>query len=180
MRNAIGLIETVGLAAAIDAADTAVKSANVELLGMEFTKGDGMVVVKIEGDIGAVNAGIESARQSAGRIGKVFSYKVIPRPSSEIELFFPEDIPINDLEEINEERSEAAVVEDTVQLSEEIIQTEGLSAIEETLEETDETEAVEIESELETETKTICNICHDPRCTRKKGALHMMCLHYLD
>ena len=54
--QSLGLIETVGMAAAVEAADAAMKSANVNLVGYELTKGGGMVTVKLEGEIGAINA----------------------------------------------------------------------------------------------------------------------------
>lgn len=81
MNEAIGLIETVGLAAAIEAADTAVKTANVELIGYELTKGDGMVTVKVSGNVGAVVAAVNSASMSAAKVNKIYSTHVIPRPS---------------------------------------------------------------------------------------------------
>ncbi|MGG0718581.1 BMC domain-containing protein [Robertmurraya massiliosenegalensis] len=83
--HALGMIETVGLAAAIEAADTAVKSANVSLLGYELTKGGGMVTVKFEGDVGAVKAAVEAAVMAAERVGKVYSKHIIPRLGSGVE-----------------------------------------------------------------------------------------------
>ena len=83
---AIGMIETVGLAAGIEAADVCVKSANVTLIGYELTKGNGMTVVKIEGNVGAVKAAIEAATVAASKISSVFSTKVIPRPSNSIDF----------------------------------------------------------------------------------------------
>ncbi|MFW5490644.1 MAG: BMC domain-containing protein [Desulfovibrio sp.] len=82
-KQSIGLIETVGLVAAIEAADAAVKSANVELIGYELSKG-GMTVVKVGGDVGAVNAAIAAAAASASRVNGIVSIKVIPRPSDSI------------------------------------------------------------------------------------------------
>jgi len=81
MKQALGLIETIGLAAAVEAADAAVKSANVHLIGYELTRGDGMVTVKIEGDVGAVKAAVSAAASAAGNVNQVFSTQVIPRPS---------------------------------------------------------------------------------------------------
>jgi hypothetical protein len=78
---ALGLIETIGLAGGIEAADAAVKSANVTLLGYELTRGDGMVTVKIEGDVGAVKAAVSAAVTAASKICRVVSSHVIPRPS---------------------------------------------------------------------------------------------------
>jgi len=81
MKQALGLIETIGLVAAVEAADAAVKSANVHLIGYELTRGDGMVTVKIEGDVGAVNAAISAAASAAGNVNRVYSTRVIPRPA---------------------------------------------------------------------------------------------------
>jgi microcompartment protein CcmL/EutN len=80
--NALGFIETIGLTAAIEAADSAVKSANVRLLGYELAKGDGMTTVKIEGDVGAVKAAAKAAEAAAAKVGRVVSVHVIPRPAS--------------------------------------------------------------------------------------------------
>lgn len=84
-QNSLGLIETYGLLAAIEAADTAVKSANVTLVGYEFAKGSGMTTVKIEGNVGAVNSAVAAAQAAVLKIGKVASVKVIPRPATGIE-----------------------------------------------------------------------------------------------
>ena len=63
--KSIGFIETYGLAAAIAAADAAVKSANVKLLGYEYAKGDGMCTVKVEGNVGACKAAIAAGTRAA-------------------------------------------------------------------------------------------------------------------
>lgn len=82
--RALGEIETVGLTAAIVAADTAVKAANVDLVGYELTNGGGMVVVRLEGDVGAIKAAVDAATVAASATGKVVSCHVIPRPSEQI------------------------------------------------------------------------------------------------
>ncbi len=63
--KAVGFIETFGLTAAIAAADAAVKTANVKLLGYEYAKGDGMCTVKVEGDTGACKAAIAAGKRAA-------------------------------------------------------------------------------------------------------------------
>lgn len=83
--TAIGLIETIGLVAAIEAADAAVKAANVTLLGYENTKGGGMITIKIVGDVGAVKAAVAAGTAAAFKVGQVKSCHVIPRPHQEIE-----------------------------------------------------------------------------------------------
>ena len=61
-KRCIGIIEAVGLAAAIQAADTAVKSGNIKLLGYEYSGYDGHIAVKIEGNVGAVKAAMAACR----------------------------------------------------------------------------------------------------------------------
>jgi microcompartment protein CcmL/EutN len=82
--KALGLIETIGLTAAIEAADTAVKSADATLLGYENTRGGGLITVKLTGDVGAVKAAVEAAAAAAAKVGGVYSTKVIPRPAEGI------------------------------------------------------------------------------------------------
>lgn len=78
--EALGVIEMIGMAAAVEAADTCVKSSNVKLVGYELTKGEGMVTIKILGEVGSVKAAIDAAKFSAGRVNNVVSTLIIPRP----------------------------------------------------------------------------------------------------
>ncbi len=57
MKQALGLIETIGLVTAIEAADAAVKAADITLLGFENSKGGGKITIKFVGNVGAVQAG---------------------------------------------------------------------------------------------------------------------------
>lgn len=82
-QNALGLIETIGYTAAIEAADTCLKSANVKVIGYEKVT-SGFVTVKIYGDVGAVKAAIDAAKISAGKINSVLSTLIIPRPNNGI------------------------------------------------------------------------------------------------
>lgn len=84
-QSAVGMIETIGLTAALEAADAAVKSANVSLIGYENAKGGGLITVKVAGDVGAVKAAVEAARAAALKVGRVHSVLVIPRPAPNIE-----------------------------------------------------------------------------------------------
>ena len=85
MKQSLGLIETYGLAAGIEAADAAVKSANVTLIGYELAMGDGMTTIKIAGDVGAVKAAVDSAKAAASKVGTVASAHVIARPSENLD-----------------------------------------------------------------------------------------------
>ncbi len=91
-RTAIGMIETVGLLAAYEAADVALKSANVKFVGYELSSG-GMVVIKFSGDIGAVKSAVDAAAAAASRLGEVFASHVIPRPHQDVDkkMIFTDD-----------------------------------------------------------------------------------------
>lgn len=87
-KQALGMVETKGLVAAIEAADAMVKAANVTLVGKEKI-GSGLVTVMVRGDVGAVKAAVEAGAAAAKRIGELVSTHVIPRPHDEVELILP-------------------------------------------------------------------------------------------
>lgn len=87
-REALGMIETKGLVAAIEAADAMVKAANVQLVGKEQV-GGGLVTVMVRGDVGAVKAATEAGAEAAERVGELISIHVIPRPNAEVEAILP-------------------------------------------------------------------------------------------
>jgi ethanolamine utilization protein EutM len=86
--SALGMIETKGLVGAIEAADTMVKAANVNLIGKEKI-GGGYVTVMVRGDVGAVKAATDAGAAAAQRIGELVSVHVIPRPHSDVEMILP-------------------------------------------------------------------------------------------
>ncbi|MSS64964.1 ethanolamine utilization microcompartment protein EutM [Velocimicrobium porci] len=86
--QALGMIETKGLVAAIEAADAMVKAANVTLIGKEHV-GGGLVTVMVRGDVGAVKAATDAGAASAERVGELVSIHVIPRPHEEVETILP-------------------------------------------------------------------------------------------
>lgn len=86
--KAIGIIETKGLVALIEATDAMIKSASVEVVGTEKI-GSGLVSVIIQGDVGAVKAAVEAGAESASRLGEVVAVHVIARPSQELTAILP-------------------------------------------------------------------------------------------
>ena len=86
--SALGLIETKGLVASIEAADAMVKAANVTLIGKEKI-GGGYVTVMVRGDVGAVKAATDAGAAAAKKVGEVVSVHVIPRPHSDLEGILP-------------------------------------------------------------------------------------------
>jgi len=90
MIDALGIIETVGFTSAIQAADAAVKSANIKL-GKWIKVGGGRVSIVIRGDVAAVKAAVDAGAQAANSIGNVACELVIPRPSDKLIPMFPID-----------------------------------------------------------------------------------------
>ena len=86
--EALGMVETRGLVAAIEAADAMVKAANVELIGTEKI-GSGLVSVMVRGDVGAVKAATEAGSAAAARLGEIVAVHVIPRPHGDVEKILP-------------------------------------------------------------------------------------------
>ena len=86
--QALGMIETKGVVAAIEAADAMVKAANVTLIGKVHV-GGGLVSVMVRGDTGAIKAAVNAGAAAAGRVGELISVHVIPRPHNEVEFILP-------------------------------------------------------------------------------------------
>ena len=86
--EALGMVETRGLTAAIEAADSMVKAAQDTLVGTEKI-GSGLVTVMVRGDVGAVKAAVEAGAANAARLGELVATHVIPRPHSDVEKILP-------------------------------------------------------------------------------------------
>ena len=87
-QEALGMVETRGLTAAIEAADQMCKAANVALVGTEKI-GSGLVTVMVRGDVGAVKSAVESGSAAAARLGELVATHVIPRPHTDVEKILP-------------------------------------------------------------------------------------------
>ena len=87
-QEALGMVETRGLVASIEAAYAMLKAANVTLVGTEKI-GSGLVSVMVRGDVGAVNAAVEAGSTSASRLGELVATHVIPRPHTDVEKILP-------------------------------------------------------------------------------------------
>ena len=88
VQQALGMVETRGLVAAIEAADAMLKAANVTLVGTEKI-GSGLVSVMVRGDVGAVKAAVEAGSANASRLGELVATHVIPRPHTDVEKILP-------------------------------------------------------------------------------------------
>ena len=87
-QEALGMVETRGLVASIEAADAMAKAANVELIGTEKI-GSGLVSVMVRGDVGAVKAATEAGAAAASRLVELVAVHVIPRPHADVEKILP-------------------------------------------------------------------------------------------
>lgn len=190
--QALGLIETVGLVPAMEAADAMAKSANIVLIGYELTRGGGMVVVKIRGDVGAVKASVNAGSAAASRVGRVVAVHVIPRPHRELEDMLntvecetTHRILEDHLQPGEPEESENAVdpakdaqpytfQDDPTAITEGHDEAEGAGKKNS---EAPETEKVKVSGEDAAGAK-LCNLCDDPACPRQKGDPHTLCIHH--
>ncbi len=86
--EALGMIETRGLVALVEASDAMVKAAKVSLMGWEKI-GSGYVTAMVRGDVAAVKAATDAGAAAARRVGELISVHVIPRPHSDLENIFP-------------------------------------------------------------------------------------------
>ena len=87
-QQAIGMVETKGLVALIEASDAMIKAANVQMVGWDKV-GSGMVTAFITGDVAAVKAAVDAGAAAAGRIGQVIGVHIIARPHDELGGMMP-------------------------------------------------------------------------------------------
>lgn len=241
---ALGLIETVGLTAAIEAADTALKSADVMLVGYEMARGGGLVTVKFLGEVSAVQAAVESGCAAASKVHKVKSNLVIARPHEDLEQMIRTidnkgkrktaegahiDEKTTPVETAAQEVAEAVRATKAADISSEVqaeaedeesvreseaepklpedgaaIEKREPEAVTEQMDTTIEGgytkdelptpkeqaagtdvsatvsdgEAKHRTAGEEEKTDSVCNLCHDPACPRRKGGPRSACLHY--
>ena len=91
MAEALGMIETRGFAAMVEASDAMVKAAKVELVHYEKI-GGGYVTVMVRGEVGAVEAATDAGAAAAKRVGELVSVHVIPRPHEQVEGILPSPV----------------------------------------------------------------------------------------
>jgi ethanolamine utilization protein EutM len=86
--EALGMVETKGLVALVEASDAMIKSANVTLIGWQKI-GSGLVTAMVVGDVAAVKAAVDAGAAAAGRVGEVVGVQVIPRPHEDLGVVLP-------------------------------------------------------------------------------------------
>ncbi|CAK7010189.1 MULTISPECIES: BMC domain-containing protein [Fusobacterium] len=120
--KALGMIETIGLVGAIEAADTALKTAEVEIVNRHIVKG-GIVTVELSGDVGAIKVAVEAGAEAAKRLGVFVSSHVIARPDEMVSKMIEENSIIvaeNTTEEITEVIEEKELEKEMMEIKEEI------------------------------------------------------------
>ena len=122
MKEALGLIEVIGLTNGIVVADAMAKTANITIQDIEITKGCGYVTVKITGDVGAVNAAISSGKALAIKNDKFITSKVIPRPADVINKRFLKNTEVIDSKITNKKEENKKVEENKVKTNEKQIE----------------------------------------------------------
>ena len=127
--KALGLIETRGMVGAIVAADIALKTAQVELINREHTKG-GLVCIEFEGDVAAVKASVEAAVMAIKDMGVYVGSHVIPRPDDSVEKIIKRKLVASEVKE--------EVAEETKEVKEEVSENSEMKNIEEEIEEINE------------------------------------------
>src|SRR5437867_12712671 len=90
--EALGMVETKGLVALVEASDAMIKAANVTLLGWQKI-GSGLVTALVVGDVAAVKAAVDAGAAAAGRVGEVIGVQVIPRPHEDVSSVLPKSKP---------------------------------------------------------------------------------------
>lgn len=110
MRESLGLVETIGLSNAILVADAMSKTANINIIGLENSKGLGYMTIKITGDVGAVNAAVACGKQIAIENNSFVTAKVIPRPANNIEDTFCQLESKKDNVSIEKENNEENII----------------------------------------------------------------------
>lgn len=86
--EALGMVETRGLTAAVEAADAMVKAANVKLVNYEKV-GAGLITVLVRGDVAAVRAAVDAGAANARKVGELVAVHVIPRPHKDLDEVLP-------------------------------------------------------------------------------------------
>ena len=86
--KALGMIETRGFAAMVEASDAMVKAAKVELVGYEKI-GGGYVTAIVRGDVAAVRAAVDAGTRAAEKVGEIISLHIIPRPHENVDNALP-------------------------------------------------------------------------------------------
>lgn len=189
------MIEVVGYACAVVTADAMVKSNNIKVMDIEKAKGSGWESIKIMGDVASVADAIAVGKERSMRDGKYVTSLVLPRAATDVIGAFmtpsqtekdvvkeetPVAEPVSELDdhETIEEKDvvEASKEEQPTEAVEEVVLTSSTVSDVELV--TEDKEPQEIANEEVVDETYTCNLCKDPKCSRKKGEPRKACMHY--
>lgn len=163
MNQALGMIEVTGFGCAVNVSDVMVKTADVTIVGIERAKGSGWLTIKVLGDVGAVNAAVESGVAVAKQDQKFIASKIIPRLGSGLDIWLKKGLD--------------ASTEKVAPITSKVMEETEIKIDKGSVTKVEKEELIESEENLTTDEYT-CNLCKDPMCQRKKGEPRKECSHY--
>lgn len=174
MKQSLGLLEVSGLALAIEVADAMAKSAAITLAGIEQTKGSGWMMIRITGDVAAVNSAVTTGAMLAERYHGLIAKSVLARPDPQLVQCL--------VTQVHEAQSSPTAPASTSQLAaqEPVIQDQPESAPVVHLPVRTETAAIPVAVAAVKPHTATCNLCQDPACPRQKGEPRSKCIHTRD
>ena len=190
MNTSLGLLEVVGLALAIKAADTMAKAANIAITGIERAKGSGWMLITITGDVAAVASALANGAELARRENGWVADRTIARPADALATWFSLNSPAVTQTEprkaTDAEPAANATAGDAIDTAIAAAPTAGdaintATDAEPTANATAgdaiDTAAAAEPAAKPSDSAAICNLCHDPACPRRKGEPRASCIH---
>lgn len=160
MSKALGMVEVIGYACAVNVADIMTKTADVIIRGVQRARGSGWLTIKVVGDVGAVQASVTAGKAQAQQDHLFVTSKVIPRLASDVAPVF---LPHEQKPSAKKKQAEPA-------------ETEANEKTEKSASEQADTK--QTPTEKPHKSTYTCNLCHDPACPRKKGEPRASCIHF--
>ncbi|MFC6169924.1 BMC domain-containing protein [Loigolactobacillus jiayinensis] len=176
MNEALGMVEVIGYACAVSVADTMVKTAAVDIQGLQRAKGSGWLTIKVTGSVSAVEASVNAGTAQAQRNHLYVASKVIARLGTGLDsTFLPQPKPPVTPTPTPVTSAAPTVVIQPASVANSVAST-STSAIAEPSSAT-ATSAANSAAPKATDHYT-CNLCKDPACPRKKGEPRASCIHF--
>lgn len=173
MDQALGMIEVVGFACAVNTADVMVKAANVVIVGIERAKGGGWLTIKALGDVGAVTAAVEAGSSSARQGDRLINARVIPRLGSGLA-----DVWLKPGIDASTNAPASPAEQNTISNIPSVSETEATLLSAKPMEAKTAAPLNEEKTGTAEKESYTCNLCKDPACPRKKGDPRKFCIHF--
>jgi len=188
VNTSLGLLEVVGLALAIKAADTMAKAANIDITGIERANGSGWMLVTITGDVAAVTSALANGAALARRENGWVADRTIARPVDALSVWLRHDqtatVAQPDNGKVVDMTTAAALPPDAVKPDNgKVVDMTAAAALPPDTVQPDNGEVVDtvtaasVAPATPANAITVCNLCHDPACPRRKGEPRASCIH---